>query len=405
MANDNLEIFSKQYNTLTNSKGGRLSVRRDALIRDNNFTELSKVALNHDKPDYISGRTFQAIVLRVYDKSENKVPGTSIFGLLKNIIGGAKNPSENVQQVRAVVTDVHSLIIPLPKDLSPETLSKPGEVQKYVELAPTFYGIGITDTIAVGAIIEVVFDDNSYSEGKILKVISSTSIFGAGSTSPASAFGNSNSGIGRLGCVSRVSSPFSPSRVPPVGGGAPRPHNGTDVAAPVGSGIRAAMPGTVIFSGFTPGEFKKMGARGNNIIIQHAGNIITQYFHCDTLIAKKGAEVIAGQQIATVGSTGASTGPHLHIEVRINEVPTDPVPFLDNLNKSSPDTRTIENVVGPFRSFSEEAAFLANANKDVVTDTSLFLAATSSTNNLALSVSPYSDSDCPETTYHEPGEA
>jgi len=347
MANDNLEIFSKQYNTLTNSKGGRLSVRRDALIRDDNFTELSKVALNHDKPDYISGRTFQAIVLRVY-KNQSPVPGTSIFGLLKNLIGVPS--SEAVTQVRAVVTDVHSLIIPLPKDLSTETLSKPGEVQKYVELAPTFYGIGILDTINVGAIIEVVFDDNSYSEGKILKVISSTSIFGAGSTSPASAFGNSGKGA-PLGGVSRVSSEYG-NRIHPKTKKW-KFHNGIDIAAAAGMGIYAAMPGKVKHAGFST-------SAGNNITLDHGEGLETKYFHCTTLDVKKGDTVIAGEQIATVGTTGSSTGNHLHLEVWQSGNHTDPRPFLEARKLTDPNTRTVDNVVGPPQSFSDKLKLESN---------------------------------------------
>jgi len=196
MADDNLDIFKKSYNNLTNSKNGRLTPKRDSIIRDDNFTELSKVALKHDQPDFISGKkTYNAIVIKTYT-NPTPVVGSSLEGMLSNI--GDAN-TDNLIQVKAVIPDVHSSIIPLPKDLSPESLAKDGEVQKYISLAPTFYSIGdLNGSVTEGAIIEVEFTDSDYNEGRIVSIVKSTSIFEAAQQAAKKAFESAQNGINNL---------------------------------------------------------------------------------------------------------------------------------------------------------------------------------------------------------------
>lgn len=98
-------------------------------------------------------------------------------------------------------------------------------------------------------------------------------------------------------------------------------HNGVDWAAPTGTSIRAAGSGKVITAAYLRGY-------GNTVIIDHGGKISTLYGHCSRLNVKKGAYVKQGQVIAKVGSTGYSTGPHLHFEVRVNGKPVNPLSRL-----------------------------------------------------------------------------
>ena len=85
--------------------------------------------------------------------------------------------------------------------------------------------------------------------------------------------------------------------------------------------ITAADSGKVIFSGW-------YGGYGNSVIIDHGGGLTTLYAHASRLNVREGQAVIKGQSIAAVGSTGLSTGPHLHFEVRRNGSPVDPMGFL-----------------------------------------------------------------------------
>ncbi len=98
-------------------------------------------------------------------------------------------------------------------------------------------------------------------------------------------------------------------------------HRGTDIACPTGTEVYAANSGTVIIA-------TRHSQYGNYIIIDHGGKIATLYAHNSKLLVKVGQEVKRGQVIAKSGSTGMSTGPHLHFEVRINGVPVNAEPYL-----------------------------------------------------------------------------
>ncbi|KAJ49125.1 murein DD-endopeptidase MepM/ murein hydrolase activator NlpD [Clostridium tetanomorphum] len=100
-----------------------------------------------------------------------------------------------------------------------------------------------------------------------------------------------------------------------------RMHNGIDIAAPAGTPIHCVFPGKVIFSGWEDGY-------GNFIKIDNGDNMITIYGHCSKLLVEKDEYIKKGKKIAEVGSTGRSTGPHLHFEVRKNGIPQDPQIYL-----------------------------------------------------------------------------
>lgn len=103
---------------------------------------------------------------------------------------------------------------------------------------------------------------------------------------------------------------------------AQRKHEGIDVAADNGAEIKASAGGKVVLSDW-------YGNYGKCIIIKHGYGLTTLYAHCSTLLVKEGQTVNKGDLIARVGNTGRSTGPHLHFEVRVNDVPTDPLEYLD----------------------------------------------------------------------------
>lgn len=126
----------------------------------------------------------------------------------------------------------------------------------------------------------------------------------------------------------RVSSPFNPSRVHPLWG-TRRPHRGTDYAAPTGTPVFATGAGRVTTAGHT-------APNGNYVVIRHSGGIETKYLHLSRIETgiKRGTSVNQGDMIGRVGSTGWSTGPHLHYEFVVDGVHRDPVTV--ELPKSEP---------------------------------------------------------------------
>ena len=98
-------------------------------------------------------------------------------------------------------------------------------------------------------------------------------------------------------------------------------HTGLDIACVTGTDIKVVSNGTVTFSG-------KKGSYGNLIIVDHGNGVETWYGHCSKLYKKVGESVEAGDVIAAVGSTGNSTGPHLHFEIRINGNTVNPQNYV-----------------------------------------------------------------------------
>jgi murein DD-endopeptidase MepM/ murein hydrolase activator NlpD len=119
---------------------------------------------------------------------------------------------------------------------------------------------------------------------------------------------------------SRVSSEFG-YRIHPVYRDR-RFHAGIDISGPTGTPIYAAADGTVLYASFITTGY------GYHLDIDHGGGTITRYAHCSKIFVSGGQAVQRGEKIAEVGSTGLSTGPHLHFEVRVNGVPKDPRAYL-----------------------------------------------------------------------------
>ncbi len=116
-----------------------------------------------------------------------------------------------------------------------------------------------------------------------------------------------------------ITSPYS-MRVHPTLG-VYKQHTGIDIGASYGTNVLAAADGTVIIAGWN-------NAYGNYVVINHGGGVTTLYGHNSSLTVSKGQYVTRGQVIAKVGSTGYSTGPHIHFEVQVNGSPVNPMSYL-----------------------------------------------------------------------------
>ena len=100
-----------------------------------------------------------------------------------------------------------------------------------------------------------------------------------------------------------------------------RMHEGIDITASTGTPIRAAATGTIIHTGW-------LGGYGNLVVVDHGNGLATAYAHASAILVGVGRQVTQGETVSLVGSTGNSSGPHLHFEVRVNGVAVDPLLYL-----------------------------------------------------------------------------
>lgn len=146
-------------------------------------------------------------------------------------------------------------------------------------------------------------------------------------------------------------------------------HDGLDIPAQLGSPILAAGKGTVLYAAYAPGY-------GNLVEIDHGQGIVTRYGHADRLLVRAGERIEQSQQIATVGSTGKSTGPHLHFEISKGGVSIDPkLLFLIEGKKSGTDVKRYtfifkdlklkapNQLKGPQASYQPEVVYISSATR------------------------------------------
>lgn len=105
-------------------------------------------------------------------------------------------------------------------------------------------------------------------------------------------------------------------------------HKGVDIAAAMGTPVLAALPGVVEQTGFSE-------SYGNFVVMRHSERLRTTYNHCSQILAEEGEWLAQGDRIALVGSTGISTGPHLHFEVEVEGLKADPLPALCTRREAS----------------------------------------------------------------------
>ena len=114
----------------------------------------------------------------------------------------------------------------------------------------------------------------------------------------------------------------------PFGGSQLETHKGQDISAPMGTPVKAAADGSVVIAGWQKGY-------GWVVYIDHGNGISTRYGHLSRIDVTLGQMLKQGEQLGLVGSTGRSTGPHLHYEVRINGQPTSPIHYLPALQPTT----------------------------------------------------------------------
>lgn len=221
----------------------------------------------------------------------------------KELIEQFKNDREKVEKVKQGLEQKEKMLADLQRKAESEktklAVSRGQQVEYKQELEQS------------AEEIEAEIDKfNEYArsiQSQITKLQSSSASYGGGAMAWPSA------------ASTRVTSPFGYRNHPILK--KQKFHSGIDIGAPSGSNVLAANDGTVIFAGW-------QGGYGNTVMIDHGGKIVTLYGHNSRLLVGTGDKVTRGQVIAKCGSTGLSTGPHIHFEVRKNGSPVDPMGWV-----------------------------------------------------------------------------
>jgi murein DD-endopeptidase MepM/ murein hydrolase activator NlpD len=205
---------------------------------------------------------------------------------------------------------------PAPGNAQPAAKAAPRVTQYTVAQGDTLwelaarYGVDLEDLLAANRGI----DAGEIQVGQQLVIPAKTGTAVAASASaPEAESVAAYAGMFSWPVVAAVSSPFGPRWG--------RMHSGVDLAANMGDSIKAARDGEVLIVGEVPGY-------GNTVVLRHQDGTRTLYAHASKLLVKGGQKVRRGDVIALVGSTGHSTGPHLHFEIIVNNRPRDPLQLL-----------------------------------------------------------------------------
>lgn len=216
-------------------------------------------------------------------------------GLLQSLNGKIPDASSNI--AAAPIKPEVELVSNEVSSSSPENADDPEEVQlrkDYQSLDRDFSGLN-QETLLVEQVLqdqyELLADQKSF-------------LAALPTRKPAIGYFTSGFGIRR--------SPYC---------GRDKMHEGLDIANYPGTQIRAPADGSVIFSDIKPGY-------GQTLVIEHGYGLETWYAHSKKLLVKKGQKIRRGDLIAQLGSSGRSTGPHLHYEVRVNGTPVDPLSYI-----------------------------------------------------------------------------
>jgi len=206
-----------------------------------------------------------------------------------------------------------------PASYPPVSYSSSGPVEHVVRPGETVYHIAHAYHVSVESLLEA----NHLNDSRDLRVGQSLLIPGAYSYA---SLGGAQSGLSEMWNVPRASRQFgwplwSGELTSGFGMRHGTMHDGVDIAAPVGTPVHAADSGVVAFVG-------KLNGYGNTVILRHSDNYVTVYGHNSRILVSEGTEVARGQNIAEVGTSGRTTGPNLHFEVRYDNRAYNPLSYL-----------------------------------------------------------------------------
>ncbi|KAB2953822.1 peptidoglycan DD-metalloendopeptidase family protein [Heliorestis acidaminivorans] len=197
-----------------------------------------------------------------------------------------------------------------------KTTSKENQSHKVVQ-GDTLYDIAIYYGMRLDDLIKInnLNPDTFIKPGQVIAVHNNKNV-----KSPAT----SRTFASRGAVLSTMQAPLQGRITSPFGPRNNNFHHGVDIAGDTGDTIRSVQSGKVTFAGWRP-------VYGQTVIIEHPHGVKTLYAHASKILVKEGQSVEKGQAIAQVGATGVSTGPHLHLEIHIDQKPVNPLAHIRSL--------------------------------------------------------------------------
>lgn len=324
---DELDVKINNLNEKTEKLEEKINKANEKIEKINSESKRLKEEIKKLEEDINSNEEILGERLKVIN--DNYTLGYLKVILSSNSISDFLN---NIYIVQEVVAQDKQMLKDLEADKSEvedkkETIDKNKEEAKVIkdELVKDKEGLE-EDKSELKNLKEELLKEEEALEEKLQKIAAKESIVSNNSTSDNSNSGSSSTsnavisnGSWPVPGYSRISSPFG-YRIHPVLG-TKKLHTGIDIPAPTGTPAVAVASGTVIYSGV-------QGSYGNTVMIRHDNGLVSLYAHNSSLVVKVGDRVKKGQVVTKIGSTGRSTGPHLHFEIRVNGTPQNPLNYL-----------------------------------------------------------------------------
>lgn len=279
-----------KYQSIINKNAQRLSQRLKVMYRTSDIDYLRVILQSQDMAEVLSNVT---MIKRIVKKD-------------KEVLQNLQKSKEAIEVEKSKLEKQERAMLSLKNGLEAEKTSLERAIIRQQESKEQIK----KDLYKLAVMAEQMFEEANNLEGKIRElqqVYGMTGPYIGGKMAwPVAVAGRVTSGYG-----GRVNPITHRTEV----------HSGVDIAAPFGTDILSANDGRVIFAG-------NKGSYGKAIMVDHGGGIVTLYGHCSSFVASEGQMVMRGQPIAKIGSTGYSTGPHLHFEVRINGKHVNPSGYI-----------------------------------------------------------------------------